>query len=320
MKTAASGAGLKKLLERVQATLQKRASSERTAQVYLDWVERFAQFHSGKNPKDLSTQDVKAFLRDLAKRGKLSASTQNQALAAISFLYQHVLSIELPKIETLRVKQDARVPVILTIKEIKTLLDRMEGRDRLMAELLYGCGLKLLEVCRLRVKDVDFTRGKLTIRDGAGEKGRVVPLPARSADALKLQVESVRMQHKADVKQGGGGTSLPAEIVAQLPGAVNEIGWQYVFPSSRVTETVRDHIHENNLQKAVKKAVAEAKLKAGVSCHTFRHSFAVHLLEAGAEVATVQELLGHAEMASTMVYLKLMKKRAKGVVSPLDRM
>ena len=317
-----------RLLDRVRAKLRTMHASVRTEEAYVAWIERFIRFHKMKHPREMNAPEIEAFLSDLAVNRRVSASTQNQAFAAILFLYRHILEIDLPRIDALRAKRPDRLPVVLSVDEVRTVLDRMKGRERLMVELLYGAGLRLLEVCRLRVKDLDFDRRQLIVRDGKGAADRAVPLPVRSVPALRAQLETVKRLHDADRARGFGRVWLPYAYAEKWPNAPDEFGWQYVFPSARLSVDPREedgvrrrhHIHENNLQKAVKKAVTGVGLVKKVSCHTFRHSFATHLLEAGADIRTVQELLGHADVSTTMIYTHVLNRGPGGVVSPLDRL
>ena len=322
-----------RLLDQVRAKLRLRHSSIRTEEAYVGWIERFIRFHQLKHPRDLGVPEIEAFLSDLAVNRRVSASTQNQAFSALLFLYRHILEIDLPRIDALRAKRPERLPVVLSVEEVRRILDRMSGRERLMVELLYGSGLRLLEVCRLRVKDLDFDRGQILVRDGKGEVDRAVPLPMKLVPKLREQLDGVKQLHASDLRKGHGRVWLPYAYAAKWPRAAQEFAWQYVFPSSRLStdpraergdgkpaELKRHHIHENNLQKAVKKAVDAAGLTKRVSCHTFRHSFATHLLESGADIRTVQELLGHADVSTTMIYTHVLQKGALGVVSPLDRL
>ncbi len=302
--------------------------SIRTEEAYVDWITRFILFHNKKHPETMGGAEIERFLTYLASERKLSASTQNQAFSAILFLYADVLEIELPRLDYLRAKRPERLPVVLGVEEVRAVLDRMVGRDRLLAELLYGTGLRLLELCRLRVKDVDFARWQILVRDGKGAKDRVVPLPKAAEKRLRAMVEERLVLHQRDLADGFGAVFLPEALGVKFPYAAQEFGWQYLFasgrlsvdPRSTVGKKTRHHLHENGLQKAVKKAVIGAGLVKKVSCHTFRHSFATHLLEAGYDIRTVQELLGHEDVSTTMIYTHVIQRGAGGVQSPLDRL
>ena len=305
-----SGTGPPKLLDRVAAKTRLLHYSIRTEQAYVDWIRRFILFHNKRHPKDMGGPEIEAFLTYLAVEGEVAASTQNQAFSAILFLYQKVLEIELPPLNALRAKRPERLPVVLAIDEVRSILVELDGIDLLQAEILYGTGLRILECCRLRVKDVDFTRNQIVVRDGKGGQDRAVPLPERVKERLQEQVQQGRKLHARDVKDGHGRVWLPDALQRKFPNADRELGWQYLFPSSRLSVdlranddvTRRHHRHENLLQKRVKTAVLSARITKKVSCHTFRHSFATHLLEAGYDIRTVQELLGHADVSTTMIY------------------
>jgi integron integrase len=320
--------------------------AKRTEKAYVDWVRRFILFHNNRHPRELGTTEVEAFLTHLAVVGNVSASTQNQAFAALLFLYRNVLEIDLANINARRARRPERLPVVLSIDEVRRIFYELDGTDLLMAELLYGTGMRILECCRLRVKDVDFARRQIVVCDGKGEKDRAVPLPERAERRLKEQVERVRRLHKKDVGAGHGRVWLPYALRKKYPNAALELGWQYLFPSSRLSvdprrdaeegpdprasedlapglaggEKMRHHRHDNLLQKRVKAAVLAAGITKKVSCHTFRHSFATHLLEAGQDIRTVQELLGHADVSTTMIYTHVIERGACGVRSPLDRL
>jgi len=320
-----------KLLQQVRARLRVLHYSIRTEEAYVAWVRRYILFHGKRHPAEMGSAEVGAFLTSLAVEGGVAASTQNQAMAALLFLYQHIIEKPLDSIDALRAKRPKRLPVVLSIEEVRAVLGRLEGVHRLMADLMYGSGLRLLECCRLRVKDVDFERRQIVVREGKGDKDRAVPLPTSALDRLRRQIEAVRDQHRVDLDQGLGRVWLPSALAEKFPRADREFGWQFLFPSSRLsfdpraepgstTVRRRHHIDENHIQKKVRAAVVGSGLTKRASCHTLRHSFATHLLEAGADIRTVQELLGHSDVSTTMLYTHVLQRGAAGVVSPLDRL
>jgi integron integrase len=273
--------------------------------------------------------EIEVFLTHLAVEGKVAASTQNQALAALLFLYGKVLEIRLERVKAVRAKRPVRLPVVLSVDEVRKLLDSMpHGLYRLLAELMYGTGMRLLECCRLRVKDIDFARRQIVVREGKGEKDRAVPLPGRLEPDLRKQIENVQTLHQEDLAAGHGRVWLPYALARKYPHASRELGWQYLFPSARFSRDPRDpasaprrhHLDESSLQKAVRAAVRRARLKKKVSCHTLRHSFATHLLETNHDIRTVQELLGHKNVSTTQIYTHVLQRGACGVQSPLDRL
>jgi integron integrase len=304
-----------------------------TEKAYRHWIVDFLRFHRDgsewRHPATLGKLEIEAFLTHLAIQRKVSAKTQNQAFSAILFLYKHVLGIELPSIDALRAKQSRRLPVVLSQQEVARLIEHVQGGCgiyRLMVELTYGAGLRLLECCRLRVKDVDFDRRQLTVREGKGDKDRAVPLPDRCIENLRIQIARVRAQHGVDVERGFGYADLPYALRRKYPNAERELAWQYVFFSEKLCRDPRNpkgpwyrhHLHESALQRAVKRAVIQAGLTKRATCHTLRHSFATHLLESGADIRTVQELLGHKDVSTTMIYTHVLQRGACGVRSPLD--
>lgn len=314
-----------KLLDQVRSRIRLKHYSIRTEKTYLAWIRRFILFNSKRHPKEMGKKEVEAFLTHLAVDRRVAASTQNQALNAVLFLYKEVLGIELPWMDdVVRVKRPARIPEVLSASEVARLLAQMDGVYRLMASLLYGSGLRLMEAVRLRVKDVDFDYRQIIVRDAKGAKDRVTPLPTTVIEALQAQLNFVASQHREDLAAGYGSVFLPGALAVKYPNAQAELAWQYVFPSSRLSvdprskATRRHHLSEKGLQQAVKGAVKRAGIRKKASCHTLRHSFATHLLERGNDIRTVQELLGHKSVQTTMIYTHVLKLGGRGVVSPLD--
>ena len=316
-----------RLLDQVRDKIRLKHYSIRTEQAYVDWIKRFILFHNKKHPATMGAQEVEQFLSYLAVEGKVAASTQNQALAALLFLYREVLEQDFGWLEGLeRAKRPARLPVVLTVAEVRAVLARLNGRHWLMASLLYGSGLRLMECVRLRVKDLDFAYRQITVRDGKGQKDRVTMLPQSLSEPLQQHLEKVKALHEQDLAAGFGEVYLPFALERKYINAGREWGWQYVFPASnrsidpRSGRERRHHLDEKSLQRAVKQAVREAALTKPASCHTFRHSFATHLLQAGYDIRTVQELLGHKDVSTTMIYTHVLNKGGQGVDSPLDRL
>ena len=314
-----------KLLDRLRDAIRVRHYSIRTEDAYVQWVRRFIFFHNKRHPDEMGRAEVEAFLTHLAVEGKVAAATQNQALNAIVFLYKQVLKREVGQFENLVwAKRSPRVPVVLTVGEVKSVLERIDGVPGLMARILYGSGLRLMECCQFRVKDVDFGYRQITVRDGKGHKDRVTMLPASLAEPLKTHLERVRAIHDQDLADGHGDVYLPNALERKYPNANREWGWQYVFPASRRSVDPRSgvvrrhHLDPSMLQRAVKKAVRAAGLTKPATCHTFRHSFATHLLANGSDIRTVQELLGHQDVSTTMIYTHVLQRGAGGVKSPLD--
>lgn len=316
-----------KLLDQVRARIRVKHYSIRTETQYVQWVKRYIYFHDKRHPRDLGAPEVEAFLTDLAVVGKVAASTQNQALAALLFLYREVLGIELPWLnDVTRAKPSRRLPVVLTQAEVRAVLERMDGVYGLMGRLLYGTGMRLMECVRLRVKDVDFGRNEILIREGKGGKDRVTMLPAALAQPLVEHLQRRRLIYADDVSAGLAAVWLPDALARKYPNAATEWGWQYVFCSGshstdpRGGQVRRHHVDEKLLQRAMKKAVAAAHIAKPATPHTLRHSFATHLLESGQDIRTVQELLGHADVSTTMIYTHVLNKGGRGVISPLDRL
>ncbi len=314
-----------RLLDQVRELIRIRHYSIRTEQAYLQWIRRYIIFHGRRHPRQLGAPELTAFLSDLAIRGKVAASTQNQALNAILFLYRDVLKIALPWLEDVqRAKRSQHLPVVLTQEEVKRLLAQLEGTVWLMASVTYGGGLRLLECLRLRVKDVDFERAELTIRDGKGQKDRMTTLPKRLIEPLRDHLARVKVRHERDLEEGFGRVYLPFALERKYPNADREWGWQYVFPSSRRSIDPRSgverrhHVNPEVLQRAIKNAVRRAQIVKPASVHTLRHSFATHLLEAGYDIRTVQELPGHSDVKTTMIYTHVLNRGSRGVVSPFD--
>ena len=316
-----------RLLDRVRQAIGARHYSRRTEKAYVHWIKRYIFFHGKRHPAEMGAAEVTAFLTSLAVQSKVAASTQNQALSALLFLYREVLGVELPWLDdVVRAKRPLHLPVVLTRDEVRAVLQRLDGVPRLMAVLLYGAGLRLLECCRLRVKDVDFAMNQITIRDGKGHKDRPTMLPAAVKAEMAAHLERVREQHQADLRHGAGWVELPGALMRKYPNAGRDWGWQWVFPATRfyvdrVTgQRRRHHLHESVLQRAVKDAVRAAGIAKPATCHTFRHSFATHLLEESHDIRTVQELLGHRDVSTTMFYTHLLNRGPAGVRSPADRM
>lgn len=314
-----------RLLDQVREVIRIKHYSIRTEQAYLQWIKRYIIFHSKRHPRTLGADELKAFLSDLAIRGKVSAATQNQALNAILFMYREVLKTKLPWIDDVqRAKRSQHLPVVLTRREVQALLAQFEGTVWLMAGITYGGGLRLLECLRLRVKDLDLDRCELTVRDGKGQKDRVTMLPKTLVEPIRTHLVRVRQLHERDISEGFGRVYLPFALDRKYPNVNLEWGWQYVFPASRRSIDPRSgverrhHANPEVLQRAVKNAVRKANIIKPASVHTLRHSFATHLLESGYDIRTVQELLGHADVKTTMIYTHVLNRGGRGVVSPLD--
>lgn len=315
-----------RLLDEVRGRLRVRHYSLRTEEAYLYWIRRYIRECGGRHPRELDGVVLTAFLTRLAVKGKVSASTQNQALSALLFLYRHVLAIELPWMDdVVRAKAPRRLPVVLSKGEVSALLARLTGRDALMASLLYGSGLRLMECVRLRVKDVDLRRGELTVRNGKGNKDRKTVLPLSLRPGLQRQLDDVRAVHASDLDVGCGAVYLPFALARKYPSAPRELAWQYLFPASRLSADPLDgirrrhHIDEKVLQKLVRAAARSLGIDKPVSPHTLRHCFATHLLESGSDIRTVQELLGHKDLATTQIYTHVLNRGPSAVLSPLDR-
>jgi integron integrase len=316
----------RRVLDDARDRIRTKRYSIRTEHAYLGWMERFMIAFGDRHPRDLGGTEVEQFLTALAVHGRVSAATQSQALSALLFLYRDVLNVDLPWLENVtRAKTPRKLPVVLDRAEVRRLLGHMDGREWLMASLLYGTGMRLMECVRLRIKDVDFARMEILIRDGKGAKDRVTMLPDSLTASLQQQIDRSRVAHEMDLAAGFGSVHLPHALARKYPNAAREVSWQYVFPAPdrsldpRSGCEQRHHVNEQNLQRAVKMAVARAGIVKLATCHTLRHSFATHLLESGYDIRTVQELLGHSDVTTTQIYTHVLNRGARGVLSPLDR-
>ena len=314
-----------RLLDAVRAEIRLRHYSYRTEKAYVDWIRRFILFHRRRHPRQMGGDEVRDFLSHLANDRHVSPATQAQALAALLFLYKRVLNVDLPWIDNVvRAHRPKRLPTVLTRDEVRQVLAQMSGVHRLIAGLLYGSGLRLLETLRLRVKDVDFYHRRILVRDGKGMKDRVTILPASAADELQIHLRNVRLLHENAIQRGFGGVELPHALARKYPRAYLQWGWQYVFPAARASVDPRSgvrrrhHVHEESVQRQVRGAARAAGIEKPVSPHTFRHSFATHLLETGYDIRTVQELLGHKDVSTTQLYTHVMAPGSNPVRSPLD--
>lgn len=337
-----------KLIAEVRRLARTMHISKRTEEAYVGWISRYLIFHRDRHgkwvhPLELGSPDVNAFLSHLAVERQVAASTQNQALSALLFLYTKILKSDL-KIEAIRAKSPSRLPVVLSQHEVAKVLEAVQPRPKkLMCCLMYGAGLRLMEACRLRCKDIDFERNQILVREGKGEKDRAVPLPQRLIPDLRHQLGLVRELHEKDIQGGAGWVWLPYALSVKWPHAGLELGWQYLFPAKNLsydshpreaiegaqdqhvvegdrTQLRRHHVNENSVQAALKAAVKRVNLDKPVSCHTLRHSFATHLLESGKDIRTIQTLLGHSDVSTTMIYTHVSRLGASGVESPLDRL
>jgi integron integrase len=306
--------------------LRVKHYSLRTEQAYTGWIRRFILANGKRHPRYLGGAEVETFLSDLATEGNVAAGTQNQALSALLFLYRDVLGLDLPWMtEVVRAKRPRRVPTVLSRDEVVRLLAALDGRNALLARLFYGTGMRLLEGLRLRVKDVDFARNEIIVRDGKGGKDRHTVLPRLLVEPLRLEIERVRVLHASDVAAGAGRVWLPHALARKYPRAAFAPGWQYVFPATRMSRDPRGgawrrhHLDDAVFSRALKTACGRTGITKTVSAHTLRHSFATHMIEAGYDIRTVQELLGHKDVATTQIYTHVLNRGAGGVLSPLDR-
>ena len=316
-----------RLLDQVRDVIRLRHYSLRTEETYIQWIKRFILFHGKRHPLQMGEQEITAFLTHLAVEKQVAPSTQNQALAAVLFLYKEVLERELDWMDDIvRAKRAVRIPEVLSPEQVRRLIDQLKGTYQLMAQLLYGTGMRLMEAVRLRVRDVDFHYRQITVRSGKGNKDRVTVLPGSLFEPLKAHLARVKTLHDRDLAEGFGHVYLPHALARKYPNAEREWGWQYVFPASvrsrdpRSGSVRRHHVYEQNLQRAIKQAVRNLGFPGRVSTHTLRHSFATHLLEGGSDIRTVQELLGHSDVSTTIIYTHVLNRGGKGVVSPLDRL
>ena len=319
-------AGRPRLLQQLRLALRVHHYSPRTEEAYVGWVRRYVRFHGLRHPEELGHDAIGQFLSALADRAKLSASSQTQALSALIFLYREVLGEDLGAVVGLiRAKQPGRLPVVLARDEVRKLLDCLVGTPRIVCILLYGSGLRLLEALQLRVKDLDFAGGEIRVRRAKGGKDRVTVLPGGLTAELQRHLERVRRLHRKDIAGGGGKVLLPHAFERKSPGAAKEWNWQYVFPAARryrhpSGDYRRHHVHESAIQRAVRAAAQAAGIAKRVTCHSLRHSFATHLLQDGYDIRTVQELLGHRDVATTMIYTHVLNRGGLGVRSPVDRL
>jgi len=316
-----------RLMDQLRAQLRSRHYSRRTEQAYTRWVRRYLYFHGLRHPADMGEAEINAFLTHLAVTDHVSASTQTQALSALLFLYRKVLHQPVGELGGLvRARKSLHIPVVMTPDEVRDVLAQMEGETWLMASLLYGAGLRLSECLNLRVQDLDFGRGEITIRDGKGGKDRVTMLPKTLEVPLRQQLRRAQAVHNRDLAEGWGRVKLPAALDRKYKAAPSEWQWQWVFPqrkrwkNTRTGEEGRHHVHDTVLQRAVKEAVRHSGVPKNIGCHTFRHSFATHLLESGYDIRTIQELLGHKDVGTTMIYTHVLNRGGHGVRSPMDRL
>jgi len=314
-----------KLLDQLRDALRSRHYSRRTAKTYCQWVRRYIFFHNVRHPAEMGEHEINAFLTHLAVKNQVSASPQNQALSALLFLYRHVIGREVGDLgDVIRARKPKRLPVVMTREEVKVVLASLTADKWLMASLMYGAGLGLMQCLRLRVQDIDFSRNEILVRDGKGAKDRITMLPVSLKAPLQEHLKQVKAVHERDLDDGWGRVQLPMALDRKYPNAPKEWRWQWVFPqenrwkNTKTGEEGRHHVHETILQRAVKEAVRKANVVKHVGCHTFRHSFATHLLESGYDIRTIQELLGHKDVSTTMIYTHVLNRGGHGVRSPVD--
>lgn len=326
MKIASRPMNTAEFMQDLRGAIRVRHYSLRTENSYIKWVQKFLQFYRLQNPRSLGEQQINTFLSHLAVHENIAASTQNQALCAIIFFFKNVLDKEVGDLSLIWAQKSRKIPVVLSRDEVKSLLSHLDNEYKLMALLMYGAGLRLLEVLRLRIKDVDFNYKQLLIRDAKGHKDRVTPLPESTVSLLEHQIKHVEQLHKKDLSDGYGSVYLPYALDRKYPNAEYELKWQYVFPAFRISKDPRSgqyqrhHLHESVLQKIIKQAVRKAGIQKPATSHTLRHSFATHLLEDGYDIRTVQELLGHNSVETTMIYTHVIQKGGRAVKSPADKL
>ena len=314
----------RKLLNQVRDCLRLKQYAHRTEETYILWIRQYILFHNKRHPVEMGRIEVEAFLTHLAVEKKVAASTQNQALSAILFLYRHILKIELTDIDAVRARQSRNLPTVLTPQEVRTLTAQMTGTHRLLIQLLYGTGMRMSEALSLRVKDLDFSQQQIIVRNGKGMKDRINMLPNSLIPDLQSHLQKAKTLHEQDLNQGYGSVWLPFALNRKYPNADKQWIWQWIFPSTRRIQNPdtktwqRYHLHESGLQKALKQATRTAHLTKRIGCHTFRHSFATHLLQSGYDIRTIQELLGHKDVKTTMIYTHVLNRGGRGVISPLD--
>jgi len=314
-----------KLLEQFRSVLRVKHYSLKTEQSYINWIKDYIYFHNKRHPKDMAGKEISEYLTHLAVERKVAASTQNQALCAIVFLYKHVLKIDLGDFTEVHwSKKPRKLPVVFSAKEASKVLNKLSGVNKLMAMLLYGSGLRLNECLQMRIKDIDFEYKQITVRSGKGDKDRVTLLPESLINTIKEQMTFVKKLHEFDLKNGYDSVYLPYALEKKYPNAGKELGWKFLFPATKISKDPRSeiicrhHIHVSVLQKAVKNAIRQAGINKHAGCHTFRHSFATRLLEKGYDIRTIQELMGHKNLQTTMIYTHVINKGGMGVISPVD--
>ena len=316
-----------RLIDQVRDVLRREHYSISTEKNYIQWIKRYIHFNNKRHPNQMGAEEIEAYLSYLARNKRVSPSTQNQALNAILFLYKKVLKIELPWMDNIvRAKRKKNLPVVFTRDEVRALLAQFDGTKWLVFSMIYGCGMRIMECLRLRVKDIDFYYKEIAIRDGKGNKDRVTVLPDKLFEPLKLHLDKAKLLHEQDLKSGYGCVYLPYALERKYPNACREWGWQYVFPSKNISKDPRSdmyrrhHLDEKNIQRHMKQAIRRAGIIKPGSVHTLRHSFATHMLEDGYDIRTVQELLGHKDVKTTQIYTHVLRKGGKGVNSPLERL